>query len=64
MSESLVTKILSTGDISSEDFFARASEMPQAAAKDEKAMYLIRQGLEKTSLELAFGESTSPRGNG
>jgi hypothetical protein len=37
-SESLVTEILSTGDISSGNSFARASETPQAAAQDEKAM--------------------------
>jgi hypothetical protein len=37
-SESLVTEILSTGDVSSEDSFARASEMPQTTAQEEKAM--------------------------
>ncbi len=37
-SESLATEILSTGDGSSEDSFARASEMPQTTAQEEKAM--------------------------
>jgi hypothetical protein len=37
-SESLVTEILSTGDVSSEDFFARASETPQTTAQEEKPM--------------------------
>ena len=37
-SESLVIEILSTGDISSEDSFARASETPLATAQEEKAM--------------------------
>src|ERR1700733_14321145 len=39
-SESPVTEILSTGDISSEDSFARASETPQTTAQEEKG-YVI-----------------------
>jgi hypothetical protein len=35
---SLVTEILNTWDISSEDSLARARETPQATAQDEKAM--------------------------
>jgi hypothetical protein len=37
-SESLVTEILSTGDVSSEDSFARASDVPQTTAQAEKVM--------------------------
>jgi hypothetical protein len=63
-SEWLATEILSTGDVSSEYSFARASDMPQTTAQAEKAMWLIRQGLENHKLELAFRESTNTRGSG